>query len=360
MKKTPSPHDKYFKFNLSVKSNAVDFFTNYFPEEILNLTDFDTLEISKDSFVDEELKEYFSDIIYTVNIAGSDSYIYILFEHKSYNDSLPVLQTLKYIISIWELHLKRNEIKDKYKTKKLPIVLPVLLYHGKEKLSSGEQLTDSMEGPVKELAQFIPDFKTLVYDLSDYSDDELKGNAALRVVLLMLKHIFDDDFPSEFKKIMKIFKEVLESKTGLESFLPLIRYVFSTREDLSVKDIVETVSRHISKEKGGKIMTLAEKLREEGEKIGEARGEEVGEKRGEARGKKIGEVEKAREVLIILAQDKFDLSGGSVVKDIKSIETLEILDKLFLKTLSCESLEEFKYMINEALDADGIFQNDHS
>ncbi|MCK5838043.1 MAG: Rpn family recombination-promoting nuclease/putative transposase, partial [Desulfobacula sp.] len=125
MKKISSPHDKYFKFNLSIKRNAVEFFTNYFPDEILKLTNFETLEISKDSFVDEELKEYFSDILYTVNIAGSDSYIYILLEHKSYNDTLTVIQTLKYIIHIWELHLEHNKIKDKYKTRKLPIILPV-------------------------------------------------------------------------------------------------------------------------------------------------------------------------------------------------------------------------------------------
>ncbi|MEA1969732.1 MAG: Rpn family recombination-promoting nuclease/putative transposase, partial [Thermodesulfobacteriota bacterium] len=84
MKKIQSPHDKYIKFSLSTKSNAVGLFTNCIPKEILTLIDFETLDISKESFIDEELKEYFSDILYTVNIAGSNSYIYILFEHKSY------------------------------------------------------------------------------------------------------------------------------------------------------------------------------------------------------------------------------------------------------------------------------------
>jgi len=282
MKKISSPHDKYVKFNLSIKSNAVEFFTSYFPNEILKLTDFDTLEISKNSFVDKELKEYFSDILYTVNIAGSNSYIYILFEHKSYNDSLTIIQTLKYIINIWELHLKQNKVKSKYKIRKLPIVLPVLLYHGKEKFSSGKQLIDNMEGPIKELAQFIPNFELLLYDLSDYSDDELRGNA-------------------------------------------------------------ETITRHISREKGDEVMTLAEKLREEGLR----EGEKIGLREGEKKGK----IEKAQNVLIILAQDKFDLLDKSIIKDINNIETLEILDRLFMKTLSCESLQDFKAMINKAQDA---------
>ena len=82
-------------------------------------------------------------------------------------------------------------------------------------------------------------------------------------------------------------------------------------------------------------MTLAEKLRAEGERRGERR----------------GKVEKAQDVLIILAQDKFDILSKSVIQNIKSIETLEILDGLFMKTLSCENLEDFKSMINKALDA---------
>ena len=267
-----------------------------------------------------------------MNIAGSDSYIYILFEHKSYNDTLPIVQILQYIIKTWELHLKQNKNKDQYKTKKLPIVLPVLLYHGKEKWSSGRQLIDSMEEHIKEFAQFIPNFEILLYDLSDYSDDELKGNAAIRVVLLMLKHIFDDDFPSKFEEILGLFKEVIESETGLKSYLPLLRYVFSTRNDLSPKDIAEMVTKQISMKKGDEVMTLAEKLREEGEKIGEKR----------------GKVETAQNVLIILAEDKFIVLSKSVINDIKSIENPEILDWLFLKTLSCDSLEDFKNMVHKA------------
>ena len=78
MKKLSSPHDKYFKFNMSIRSNAVEFFTYYLPEEILKLIDFDTLVICKDSFIDEDLKEYFSDILYTVNCRLRQLYLYFV------------------------------------------------------------------------------------------------------------------------------------------------------------------------------------------------------------------------------------------------------------------------------------------
>ena len=61
MNKISNPHDKYVKFNLSIKSNAVELCKHCIPEDILNITDLDTLKISKENFINEELKEYFSD-----------------------------------------------------------------------------------------------------------------------------------------------------------------------------------------------------------------------------------------------------------------------------------------------------------
>ena len=43
MKTISNPHDKYFKSALSDKSNAVEFFSNYLPQNILGFIDFDTL-----------------------------------------------------------------------------------------------------------------------------------------------------------------------------------------------------------------------------------------------------------------------------------------------------------------------------
>jgi predicted transposase/invertase (TIGR01784 family) len=62
----------------------------------------ESLVVSKDSFVDKELREHFSDIIYQVDLKQGDSaYIYLLFEHKSYSDPLIALHLLRYMIKIW-------------------------------------------------------------------------------------------------------------------------------------------------------------------------------------------------------------------------------------------------------------------
>lgn len=48
---------------LTNKELAVNFLQNYLPTDIKVLVNFDKVEIEKDTFVNEELTEYFSDLL---------------------------------------------------------------------------------------------------------------------------------------------------------------------------------------------------------------------------------------------------------------------------------------------------------
>ncbi len=51
------------------------------------LLDLDTLDIHKDGFIDLDLQEHFSDLLYKVALhSGQEMFIYLLFEYKSYPD----------------------------------------------------------------------------------------------------------------------------------------------------------------------------------------------------------------------------------------------------------------------------------
>lgn len=117
-----NPHDKLFKKTFSDIKIARDFLSNYLPGEIVNKIDLNNIQIVKDSFIEENLQETFSDILYKTSVNNQDAYIYILFEHKSYPYKLITIQFLKYIINIWELLIKQKDIKND----NLPIILPIL------------------------------------------------------------------------------------------------------------------------------------------------------------------------------------------------------------------------------------------
>ena len=74
-----NPHDKFFKEVLSREEIARDFMIHYLPSDVVDLFDMTSLEIRKDSFVDNTLKEYFSDLLYCVDTKdGGSSYVYVL------------------------------------------------------------------------------------------------------------------------------------------------------------------------------------------------------------------------------------------------------------------------------------------
>ena len=102
--KVLNPHDKVFREVYSNKENARSLLADKLPDNVLKLVDLNTLEISKDSFIEKDLADYYSDILYRVDLTGgSQGVIYVLFEHKSYYDKYVHLQVLEYMVKIWRL-----------------------------------------------------------------------------------------------------------------------------------------------------------------------------------------------------------------------------------------------------------------
>ena len=93
-----NPHDKFFREALSHKDMALGFIEEYVPIEVRKQLDLKSLEIVKDSYIDKELSEHFSDILYMINMAGKPSFLYLLFEHKSYSDQLVQFQLLRNMV----------------------------------------------------------------------------------------------------------------------------------------------------------------------------------------------------------------------------------------------------------------------
>ena len=77
MDQIPSPHDKFFKEVFTRRGTAEEFLRNYLPGEVAGLLDWSSLEPAKDSFVDKELQEYFSDLLFKAHFKyGSWEYVY--------------------------------------------------------------------------------------------------------------------------------------------------------------------------------------------------------------------------------------------------------------------------------------------
>ncbi len=80
----PTPHDRFFRESFGRREIAQDFLSHQLPEDLLAEIDLETLAIGKDSYVSNELRTSYVDLVYTVDYRGGELKIYLLFEHKSH------------------------------------------------------------------------------------------------------------------------------------------------------------------------------------------------------------------------------------------------------------------------------------
>jgi predicted transposase/invertase (TIGR01784 family) len=228
------PHDKFCKETLGNVSIARDFIFHYLPNDILGIIDIKTLLPLKDGFITQDLKEYFSDLLFSVNMDGKESYLYFLFEHKSYLEKNILLQLLTYMVRIWENKL------EKEKAGGLPIIVPLVIYHGRPKWNIGRNLADIVidyPNVSSSIQKHVPDFEYLLYDFSEKGAEELKGEKELRIFLQILRYIFTTDIEQVIIVIEKASDDLEANQLSYSFFNTLITYILNTREDLPVDEV---------------------------------------------------------------------------------------------------------------------------
>ena len=78
-----------------------------------------------------------------------------------------------------------------------------------------------MTNSPEEVRRFIPNYHYLLYDLSTFSDEEIKGEARLRILL----SVFRDNFKNNNDELLKVvyhatlaLDELEDQETGIEYF----------------------------------------------------------------------------------------------------------------------------------------------
>jgi predicted transposase/invertase (TIGR01784 family) len=314
-----NPHDKFFKETFSIRENVIDFFQGTIPGEILNKLDLSTLTLSNNSYIDEELKEHFSDIVYTCLSKNKELTIALLFEHKSYPETCPYLQLLKYLLKIWETNIKQTE--------RLQPVIPVILYHGKE-VWKVRRFSEYFEGIDETFCRFIPEFEYLLTDLTGYSNEEIKyqvfRRASLQIALLLMRNIFNEKtLEDNLKGFFEIGRQYFEEEEGLRFLESVIRYLYNVPE-IAVERVIETV-REISEEGGKLSMTIATKLIE--------------------KGKMEGKIEGLKEAIELGLELKYGVEGLKLLERINRISLVEKLESIKEAVKIAKSMEEIEKLL---------------
>lgn len=82
MERLPTtPHDAVFRQMLMQKEVARDFLALHMPEDFLAICDLDSLKLESGSFVEDNLRSRYSDILYSLHTQHGPGYVYALIEH---------------------------------------------------------------------------------------------------------------------------------------------------------------------------------------------------------------------------------------------------------------------------------------
>ncbi|MCE7985978.1 MAG: hypothetical protein DYG89_32780 [Caldilinea sp. CFX5] len=268
-----NPHDRFFREVFSRLELSSEFLSKQLPPAIAATLDFSTLDLRPGSFLDEELQQYYSDLLFRVKLqTGRPAYVYVLLEHKSYIEWFTGLQLLRYKVEIWEQVRKEEKEAKKGKKRnqertKLPPIFPLVVYQRKTKWSAPQQFHGLIDAGAEWLP-YQPDFKYELVSVVSLRETELFSAVLLRAAIRLMRHIFDPDLIDKLPQIWAEFRNLAWGPDERGFLVVMLSYVISANENVKPTDLKHSLEQAFPQ--GGEqfMKTLAQQWLDEGKQKG--------------------------------------------------------------------------------------------
>ena len=321
-------HDEFCKDNLRDLGKARKFLKWKLKPEITELLDLDRLELSSESFLEEDLKKLYADVLYRIPVKDSDESIvvFVLIELKTESDKWTVFQQAKYIIRIWDQEYRKAKKAKRLDQFLLPMVIPIIFHHGDQHFTASTELIDQVR-TIQGLEPYTLNVKSLLCDVMTLHEEEFPADLELCVLFMMLQAVFSKDVAERLMRIYKKLSPNLREPGYQRIWQDCLYYALSSAKNFTGQDCKAIITE--IRNTGDTIMSTtefisaADQLIEEGIAIGEVRGK----------------------VLAIL-EVRFNKVPKEIVNTIRSMTDPVALESLVEHAKSCVSLDEF----SEALE----------
>ncbi|WP_174889418.1 Rpn family recombination-promoting nuclease/putative transposase [Candidatus Williamhamiltonella defendens] len=253
-------HDGLFKKFLGDIRIARDFLEIHLPETLRQLCDFNTLAMESGSFIEPDLRSQCSDMLYSVQMNKGKGYVYALVEHQSRPEKLMAFRLMRYAVAAMQRHLEQGNDT-------LPVVIPLLFYQGKTSpYPYSTHCLDCFSDP--ELAKSVYMQAFPLVDVTVIPDEEIVTHRHVALMELVMKHIRTRDMLELSQEIAGLLNQwVLQP----ELFRGLICYIVERGNTSDAKQFLYQIAEKATDYREG-VMTIAEQLRQEGEKQGIEKG----------------------------------------------------------------------------------------
>lgn len=287
------PHASFAESVLKDVQTSSEILQNLLPQEIAQSIEWSTLETEDTSFVDESLRNLYSDILFSAQKSGGELVsLYILLEHKSHPDVHILKQLLGYQKEIYS----RQEIYAP--------VIPIVFYHGQEKWNI-PQVFSSSNGVI---SRYALNFSYILIDLQKINFADFHFSLTSLAILHIFKEIWIMESPEKFLDYITLIRDLIESADAVELLQKIFVYIYAVH-DIKPETAKKTMEAVFIK--GDVAMSTAELLIREGMEQGIQKGIQKGRQEGELR----KAIETARNMLAEHAELAFVLRTTGLTEE---------------------------------------------
>ena len=268
-------HDQLFKKALENPIVAYEFIETHLPKEVFASIDTTTLKLEKESFIEQDLVNSASDVLFSAKFNGNDGYIFLLLEHQSTPHPLMAFRLFKYMLSICDRYIRMNP-----KARHLPLVYPLVLYNGTKPYNVPRNLWDLFSNKTLAKEFWTNDYQLV--NVHEIPDKELKKRIWSGTLEFFLKHIKERQLLKRWQEISDILPQLIQINIGYDYIEMFLHYTLPSIDQNDRIELEKMLITALNKEQGEKLMiSLAQAWKEEGIEIGIQDGIKIGEARGE-------------------------------------------------------------------------------
>lgn len=264
-------------------------------------------EILSTSFIDRALKESLTDVLLRVRLRGGrNAFVYCLIEHKRTSEPEVMFQLLRYLGVIYE------RLRREVPIRRLPIVVPLVVYNGRERWRGPRRFRELLQGP-HSAARLALDFGVVVVDLGRESPTALSRNDILKGGFTALKVA---SAPDEQRREL-IEQAVASLRADPSTLRQFLHYLGGVVREADRSFVDRTIRKQLAGEKT--MITMADVWIAQGYRRGRNRGLKKGLAKGLEKGREEGREEALRESIGQVLRSRFKKVGPDVQKKLSAV-----------------------------------------
>ena len=202
-------HDHGYKLIFSQPEMVEDLLRGFVPGEWVDRLDFGSLQRVSGTYVTGDLREREDDIIWRVRLLDSWLYVYLLIEFQSTVDPFMALRMMVYLGLLYQDLVAQKELSA---DRRLPPVLPIVLYNGPKPWRAALEVSELIE-QLPGLEMYVPHCRYLLLDEGQYPEGELVSSENLAAALFRLERAHS---PEDVREVLSSLIDLLTGPSRQE------------------------------------------------------------------------------------------------------------------------------------------------